>query len=419
MIHAVSMRPIAFQRTRKLPTALSLLFGLLMGCAHDSVPQPSPISNSAQMTQGIKRIYQSGWAGGVLFGEGARPLRVPPHRFKTIEAEWIVPHAKPTINCSDPNESVDGSSIWIGIDGWMATFKAHERGRNGKWHTYDSTDVLQAGTESDVRCYRGGSLKNYRTSAYFWVEWAGTTDIRVTRRHRDLPIQPGDRVDVRISAASTGPDAWREATLWFVDETTKKAVPPITFHSGCVDCGNPYQRPATLLGDTAEWVAETTFYSSIRSSWPNTLDDFGKVELTKAVVTDVNGVRYSAAHPRGATANIDWMTWNGESLSNNGTLLACAYVHSPASVVLVRAPYAIATPGQQGDLEPKPKNCLEAKPVHHTWDPPVVKQSPQLLDHARHSLSPRSRLGWRWPVQSRTPYGITSTLTAVEAIFSV
>jgi hypothetical protein len=306
---------------------------------------------------GVTRVYQPDWAGPVLFAPGAKPLQIPQHRFHIVEGEWIVPAARPTINCSNPKEQVDGSSLWIALDGWMATFVAHVKGKDGKYHTYDSSDILQAGSESDVHCYHGGPPKEYPTSSYFWIEWDGEKNIAVTHHSTNLVVKPGDKIYVRIDVQTTGPDAWREATLYFVNETTGFYLPPRSFHSRCIDCGTPYQRPATLFGNTAEWMTEATFYSSGNRNLPNTLDDFGKVEMTNAFTTDQDGVVYDPSHPKDATPNVDWMTWGGTPLPRGGTLLACSTILGPRLVAFARAPYVIATPGQQGDLEPKPQHC--------------------------------------------------------------
>jgi Peptidase A4 family len=277
-------------------------------------PKPLDATFVAQPADTIPRVYQPDWAGPVLFAPDQKPLRIPAHRFHIVEGEWVVPKARPTINCSNPHEPEDGSSLWIAIDGWSATFIAHYK-KHGRWHTYPSTDILQAGTESDVPCYHGGRPARYPTSAYFWIEWAGVRNIAVTRHHRNLILHPGDKIYVRIEAATTGPHAWREATLWFVNETTGYYLPPRTFHSGCVDCGTPFQRPATLFGNTAEWMVEATFYDYGHKSWPNTLDDFGDVKMTRVFATDQDGVTYDLAHPAGANLNVDWMTWNGVPLA--------------------------------------------------------------------------------------------------------
>lgn len=305
----------------------------------------------------IRRVYQPDWAGPVLFAPNQVPLRIPAHRFCAVEGEWTVPAAKPTINCYDRHEPTDGSSLWIAIDGWSATFKAHAKRKNGAWYTYPSTDVLQAGSESDVPCYKGGPLEKYKTSAYFWIEWSGVRNIAVAPHERNLPLHAGDRIYVRIAATTAGPHAWRRATLWLVNETTGVALPARTFESGCIDCGTPFQRPATLFGNTAEWMTEATFYSSDNPKWPNTLDDFGNVEMARVDAVDQDGVIYDLTQPRAAIPNVDWMTWNGVPLGQQGTLLACATIDGPREVTFERAPYAIATPGQQGNLEPKPRRC--------------------------------------------------------------
>jgi hypothetical protein len=312
---------------------------------------PEPAGNPPQ------RVYQPDWDGPVLFAPDQVPLHIPRHRFCAVEGEWTVPAAKPTINCSNPQEPTDGSSLWIAIDGWSATFKAHARRKDGRWYEYPSTDILQAGSESDVPCYHGGSLKNYKTSAYFWIEWSGVRNVAVERHERNLPLHAGDTIFLRIAATTTGPRAWREATLWLVDETTGFYLPPRTFHSGCVDCGTPFHEPATLYGNTAEWMIEATFYDYSDPKLTNTLDDFGNVRMTDVFTTDQDGNTYDLTRPNGAVPNIDWMTWNGVPLSENGTLLACATINAPQAVTFERAPYVIATPGQQGDLEPKPKRC--------------------------------------------------------------
>ncbi|HEY1428767.1 MAG TPA: G1 family glutamic endopeptidase, partial [Candidatus Tumulicola sp.] len=260
--------------------------------------------------------------------------------------------------CSNRRESVDGSSLWIAIDGWAATYVAHVKGRDGKWNTYRSSDILQAGTESDVHCYHGGPLSRYQTKAYFWIEWGGYRDIAVEpHHHRDLSLPAGDTIDLRIDVATSGANAWKQATLNLTDETTGFVLPPRTFRSGCVDCGTPYSRPAKLFGNTAEWITEATFYDYGHARLPNSLNDFGKVRMTKVVVKDQFGNAYSPADANGAKLNMDWMTWNGKPLVDGGTLLACSSSVAARAVTFARAPYVIATPGQQGKLEPKPQQC--------------------------------------------------------------
>jgi hypothetical protein len=303
-----------------------------------------------------QRVIQPDWAGPVLFAPGERSMHIPQRRFSTIEGEWVVPLAKPTINCDNRQEPIDGSSLWVGLDGWSGTFWAHYKGKDGQWHRYRSTDVLQAGTESDVACY-SGSNRSYPTHAYFWIEWAGVRNIAVLPDKRNLALKAGDTIYVRIAADTSGPAAWQRATLWLIDETTGYYLPARSFHSGCVDCGTPFQRPATLFGNTAEWMIEATFYDADKPKLPNTLNDFSHVTVTDAVTGDQYGTSYGPGAPGAARPNVDWMTWNGIPLSEDGTLWACSTITGPTTAAYARAPYDIVTPGQQGNLEPKPKHC--------------------------------------------------------------
>lgn len=323
--------------------------------------QIQPADSSATFSSEFSphRVYQPGWAGYILYAPGQVPLQIPQNRFQTIEADWTVPSALPTINCDDKNEQTDGSSIWIGIDGWSSTFT----GPGGSM----SSDVLQAGTETDVPCWNGVSLP---ATAYFWIEWAGKQNIPVTKGHQTLPLNPGDQVHVRIAAHITKPSPWRRATVYFEDKTTHQSY-TTTFDSGCVICTGPHREWATLFGNTAEWVVETTFYSSDNPSWPNTLDNFGKVEVTNISVTDDQGITYTPGDPGSASQEIDWMTWRGRSLEDKDTLLACAVITGPQNMTLSRAPYKIVDPGHQGWLEPKPQNC------HGTIQPPLPLLLPE------------------------------------------
>jgi len=313
----------------------------------DFVPMPSQ----------PHRVWQPDWAGPVLFAPGEKPLKIPEHRFAEIEGEWTVPFVLPTINCANKWEQEDGSNVWIALDGWSATFIAHDKGSDGKWHAYPASDLLNAGAESDVACYGRGNPRGYRTSAFFWIEWAGVRNIPVTKQHRNLPLKAGDTIYVRIAADTSGPHAWQRATLWLVNVTQRYFVPPVKFDSGCLNCGNKYQEPATLFGNTAEWITEAIFYDAVKPSLPNTLADFGTVTLSDAVATDQDGIVYEPGNPGPAKPNIDWMTWDGTPLDQGGTLWACSYIDGPTTTSFVRAPYVVATPGQQGDLEPKPKHC--------------------------------------------------------------
>jgi hypothetical protein len=315
-----------------------------------AVPAPAAVATSTP-------AMTPDWAGAILTAPDAVAMEVPAHRFAGIEGEWIVPKARPTITCSNPSEQTDGSSLWIAIDGWMSDYIAHEKQKDGSYRTYRSADILQAGSESDVPCRRDASDASGPTSSYFWIEWSGTRNIAVTPGHTNLTVRAGDVIYVRIAAVTTGADAWKKATVWFANETTGYYIPARTFDAGCIDCGTPYQRSATLFGDTAEWMTEATFYSAQSPALPNTLDDFGNVTMTSAFAKDQTGVTYEPGRSGTASVAIDWMTWNGVGLARGGTLLACTEIADPRTLTFSRAPYVIVSPGDQGNEGPVPSPC--------------------------------------------------------------
>jgi hypothetical protein len=339
-------------------------------------------------------VYQNGWAGYILYAPGNLPPsgQTPKARFKSIEAEWIVPSAAPSINCDLTgwfeyngqwtNQVVvpqDGSSIWIGIDGWL----------------YEGvhSDVLQAGTETVVNCWNGKPLPP--ASADFWIEWVGTRDIPL-----DWPknvVRVGDRIHVTITAKTDGSDAWQYATVTLENKTREQQTghPYLyskSFPSGCLTekgkCKIPH---ATLFGNTAEWVAEINFdewqYCPEQPSGqtcpnpqnaPNTLSNFtdsiqkfGTVLITGISVTDVDGNVYTPSSHGSATPEIDWMTWTGKGpvevapnqyeYAAGNALLGCAAITGPQSVLLSRAPYSIVEVGDQGNIPYKPLTCDDSQ----------------------------------------------------------
>lgn len=365
-------------------TMMALTFAIprsLLAQAH----QGTPAESSASAGSSLKFVYQPSWAGYILYAPGYVPLQVPAARFQAIEAEWTVPSALPTINCKPVvgtdtsnggtstdagdaakkrRERTDGSSIWIALDGWGETF-TDPKGNA-------STDLLQAGTETDVGCLKEGGSPG-PASAFFWIEWDGVSNVRVTKKHLNLPVEVGDRVHVRIAVDTEGPDAWQAATVYFENETTGYSH-ATHFLSGCIiynsagGCAQPETR-ATLFGNTAEGIVETTFYDFNNSQLPNTLNNFGTVTVTNFTVMDDQGNTYTPAAPGGAQQEIDWMTFNGNSLASGDTLLACAAI-SPKDVTLWRAPYKVVRPGDQGSLKPKPQTC------DGTIQPPMPSSAP-------------------------------------------
>jgi hypothetical protein len=355
---------------------------------------PAQTQASSATHQGL--VYQTGWAGYIFYAPGSLQSRTatPTTPFKTIEAEWIVPSAGPSINCDltgwfQNNNGTwsngvvvpqDGSSIWVGLDGWLSD------GAKGA-----NTDILQAGTESTVDCWSAGPLP--AASADFWIEWDGTRNIP----HSDWPkpvVDIGDLIDVTITAKTDGDDAWQYATVTLENKTREQqtgqpALYTKSFPSGCLTentskCQIPH---ATLFGNTAEWVAEINFdewqYCPEQQPkgqpcpnllWaPNTLSnftdstsEFGTVPMSNISVTDINGNIYTPGTPGTAIPEIDWMTVTGKGpevaqgqyeYAADNALLACATMTGPQSMLLARAPYSVVEVGDQGQIPYKPLTC--------------------------------------------------------------
>jgi peptidase A4-like protein len=245
--------------------------------------------------------------------------------------------------------------MWVALDGWSDTF----RDPNGS----PDTDILQAGTETDVPCWATDPPTGPQpANAYFWIEWDGLANIPVAPGQVTVPVPIGDTVHVRITVDTT---TWQDATVYFQDWKPSGELNQsytTTFHSGCLApyyCGKVLEF-ATLFGNSVEWVVETTFYATQQQpNLPNTLENFSTTQMTKMSVTDINGNVYTPGNFLNAKQEIDWMSWTGygDITDSGNALLACASVTGDQAITLSRAPYSITYPGEQGRLEPKPQNC--------------------------------------------------------------
>jgi Peptidase A4 family len=131
--------------------------------------------------------------------------------FHTISAEYVVPVApQPTGDCTATWES-----SWVGIDGDSDL----------------SSDLLQAGTESDASC----ESQNY----FAWYQWLpqNPTAVPIT----NFPVSPGDDIWIEVWNTSA-----TEGYAYIFNYATGQAV-NLSFQaiSG-----------TQLVGNTAEWVVE-------------------------------------------------------------------------------------------------------------------------------------------------------------------
>ena len=130
-----------------------------------------------------------------------------------IYSDYVVPVAEQASGvCTGGWEY---SSSWVGIDG------------------YGTSDVLQAGTESDAYC--SGSTK----STYYspWYEWYPYGEVRVT----SVPVTPGDDIFVEVWHTSS-----TQGYAYLVNMNTNQYF----------DIGFTAYPGHPLVGNSAEWVVE-------------------------------------------------------------------------------------------------------------------------------------------------------------------
>jgi hypothetical protein len=163
---------------------------------------------------GVRRagaLGSTNWAGQALYNPVSG---FGPGSYTEILGQWVVSAVQQAIGTCD--NGTDVSATWIGIDG-----------------TNGSSDVLQAGTESDASCSFGTTSGNY----YAWFEWYPGDEFQVT----NFAVYPGAPVFVVVTATSavTG-----SATLVNLQSNQYTTV-GISAPSG-----------TQLTGDSAEWIVE-------------------------------------------------------------------------------------------------------------------------------------------------------------------
>lgn len=169
------------------------------------------------------------WSGSVVFG-GASSYNSH-STFYYILADYVVPVAIQAYGAC--TGTWDYSSSWVGIDG------------------DDSSDVLQAGTESDAFC-SGSTTKTYYSA---WYEWYPYGEVRIT----NLPVSPGDDLFVEVwhTSATIG-------YVYMVNYNTNQSV-EIEFNA-----------PAgtSLIGNSAEWIVERPTVSGALATLTNYSADY-------------------------------------------------------------------------------------------------------------------------------------------------
>ena len=151
--------------------------------------------------------------------------------FYYLIADYVVPVAEQAYGvCTG---GWDYSSSWIGIDG------------------YGSSDVLQAGTESDAYC-SGATTSTYYAA---WYEWYPNYEIRIG----GFPVAAGDDMFVEVWSTSA-----TVGHAYMVNYQTNQVV-NLTFNA---------PSGTTLKGNSAEWVVERPGVGGSLSNLTNYIQDF-------------------------------------------------------------------------------------------------------------------------------------------------
>ena len=174
---------------------------------------------------------------------------------------------------------------WDGIDGW------------------DTTDVFQAGTESDAYC-NGNTTQQFYSA---WIEWYPGSSLRIT----NFPVTPGDVMLVWMIA--DGPTTGRAI---IVNQTTGQVVVmSMTAPPG-----------VSLKGDSAEWIVERPTVNKVNSTMTNYVQAWMSNETASVIGNPQNGDFGSP--PAGSTAFLVTML-----NVNNGPVISTAAPAGDAAAV--------------------------------------------------------------------------------------
>jgi hypothetical protein len=202
----------------------------------------SVINNTTNATSDV-------WSGAVLSGAD--------HTFSVnetlVEGGWNIPSVSQAIGTC--NSTFDESFEWVGFDGW------------------DSSDVLQAGTEADADCSS--------TLYSFWYEWFPNLETRVSS-----PVaQPGDDVAVQVWYTTTSPYGH---AYWADYRTAASASVGFNPPSG-----------TTYEGNSAEWIVERPSIDNV----PTDLANYGAMTMVATYARIGTATYYSpSSAPSGATS---------------------------------------------------------------------------------------------------------------------
>jgi Peptidase A4 family len=207
--------------------------------------------------------YSYNWSGYALTHNAAAV------GFYSVIGHWTVPTAQQRFGgCSG---YWDYSAQWVGLDG------------------YNSSDVLQSGSEADAYCDVGQQVTQY----YPWFEWYPAPSFAIyqsTTPRKLYPFYPGDYLMVHVWATHWANGSSQTGRLLFTD-LTQNWQASMLFRAPTVA-----GRKVKTVGRSAEWVVERP---SLRGTLL-TLANYTANPWAHLYATDLNQFVYTPAAPGAA-----------------------------------------------------------------------------------------------------------------------
>jgi len=235
------------------------------------------------LQDGATSVKSYNWSGYAVTAKSGKNGAFTKNK-SAIYAEWVVPVAQQAFGVC--NGGYDYSSQWIGFDG------------------FNSSDVLQAGTEVDAYC-SGGSTNTFYSA---WYEWYPYDETRVT----SPDVQPGDLMGAEVWYTTAAP----YGNAYLVNYTLQQAA---TY---------AFNPPAgtTYVGNSAEWIVERPGVNGGLANLTNYVADpfnFDYATYAKSTVYPSKG-----GSKRYAVSMIcDDTSWSPGSACSSTTVISVPYLY--------------------------------------------------------------------------------------------
>lgn len=167
------------------------------------------------------------WSGFVVYDPTNKPFGGNNPGLGYLYGYWVVPIAQQAFSRAGDGH-YDFCVQWVGIDG------------------FGSSDVLQAGTETDAFASSGGKQTFYAS----WFEWFPFNLVRIN----NFPVGPGEEIFCEVW--NTSPTVGH---AYFVDFSRNSSI-IVTFSA---------PQNVRLVGNCAEWIVERPGLSSGYSTLAN------------------------------------------------------------------------------------------------------------------------------------------------------